>query len=32
MRLRAGGLLVNHKAVARHMQDMGLGAIYLAPT
>ncbi len=29
--LRADGLLVNHKAVARHMQDMGLRAIYPGP-
>ena len=29
--LRADGLLVNHKAVARHMQMMGLRAIYPGP-
>lgn len=29
--LRADGLLVNHKAVARHMQIMGLRAIYPGP-
>ena len=29
--LRANGLLVNHKAVARHMQAMGLRAIYPGP-
>lgn len=29
--LRADGLLVNHKAVARHMQIMGLRAIYPEP-
>jgi len=29
--LRADGLLVNHKAVARHMQVMGLRAIYPGP-
>jgi putative transposase len=29
--LRADGLLVNHKAVARHMQQMGLRAIYPGP-
>ena len=29
--LRQDGLLVNHKAVARHMQVMGLGAIYPGP-
>jgi len=29
--LRGEGLLVNHKAVARHMQLMGLRAIYPAP-
>ena len=29
--LRTDGLLVNHKAVARHMQDMGLRAIYPGP-
>lgn len=29
--LRADGLLVNHKAVARHMQEMGLRAIYPGP-
>jgi putative transposase len=29
--LRGEGLLVNHKAVARHMQMMGLRAIYPAP-
>ena len=29
--LRAEGLLVNHKAVARHMQIMGLRAIYPGP-
>ena len=29
--LRADGLLVNHKAVARHMQAMGLRAIYPGP-
>ena len=29
--LRADGLLVNHKAVARHMQLMGLRAIYPGP-
>jgi putative transposase len=29
--LRADGLVVNHKAVARHMQVMGLRAIYPGP-
>jgi putative transposase len=29
--LRQDGLLVNHKAVARHMRDMGLQAIYPGP-
>lgn len=29
--LRADGLRVNHKAVARHMQSMGLRAIYPGP-
>ena len=29
--LRVDGLLVNHKAVARHMQDMGLRAIAAGP-
>jgi len=29
--LRQDGLLVNHKAVARHMQEMGLRAIYPGP-
>ena len=29
--LRQDGLLVNHKAVARHMQEMGLQAIYPGP-
>lgn len=29
--LRHDGLLVNHKAVARHMQEMGLQAIYPGP-
>jgi putative transposase len=29
--LRNGGLLINHKAVARHMQEMGLQAIYPGP-
>lgn len=29
--LRVDGLLVNHKAVARHMQEMGLRAIYPGP-
>jgi len=29
--LRGEGLLVNHKAVARHMQTMGLRAIYPGP-
>ncbi len=29
--LRADGLLVNHKAVGRHMQEMGLRAIYPGP-
>lgn len=29
--LRADGMVVNHKAVARHMQDMGLRAIYPGP-
>lgn len=29
--LQADGLLVNHKAVTRHMQAMGLRAIYPAP-
>jgi putative transposase len=29
--LRHEGLLVNHKAVARHMQEMGLRAIYPGP-
>jgi putative transposase len=29
--LRTDGLLVNHKAVARHMQDMGLRAIAPGP-
>lgn len=29
--LRADGLVVNHKAVARHMQEMGLQAIYPGP-
>jgi putative transposase len=29
--LRQDGLLVNHKAVARHMQVMGLGAICPGP-
>jgi len=29
--LRADGLVVNHKAVARHMQDMGLKAICPGP-
>ena len=29
--LRADGLLVNHKAVARHMQIMGLRAIFMVP-
>lgn len=29
--LRADGLVVNHKAVARHMQEMGLRAIYPGP-
>jgi len=31
VQLRADGLLVNHKAVARHMQDMGIRAIYPGP-
>ena len=29
--LRTDGLLINHKAVARHMQQMGLWAIYPGP-
>jgi putative transposase len=29
--LRREGLLVNHKAVARHMREMGLGALYPGP-
>jgi putative transposase len=29
--LRTDGLLINHKAVARHMQQMGLRAIYPGP-
>jgi len=29
--LRADGLVVNHKAVARHMQEMGLRALYPGP-
>jgi putative transposase len=29
--LRVDGLLVNHKAVARHVQEMGLQAIYPGP-
>jgi putative transposase len=29
--LRHDGMLVNHKAVARHMQEMGLQAIYPGP-
>lgn len=29
--LRNRGLLINHKAVARHMQEMGLQAIYPGP-
>jgi putative transposase len=29
--LRHDGLLVNHKAVARHMQEMGLRALYPGP-
>jgi putative transposase len=29
--LRNQGLLINHKAVARHMQEMGLQAIYPGP-
>lgn len=31
VQLRRDGLLVNHKAVARHMREMGLAALYPGP-
>lgn len=31
VQLRRDGLLVNHKAVARHMREMGIAAIYPGP-